>query len=99
LGQKGKIWFVGLEEAANFETDFEQILKSYSKEYILVEKGEIQEGVAKYGNRYTKVYDVMSKIMVGLFPIMDWRKYRNDKLLTADGNAYRGRSTSMGRTA
>ena len=93
----GKIWFVGLEEATNFETDFEQILKSYSREYIPAVKGEIQEDAKKYGKCYTKVYDVMSKIMVGLFPIMDWRTYRNNKLLTADGNEFQMNLYPLGK--
>lgn len=64
----GKIWFVGLEESIEFETDFDQILKSYSKEYIPFEKGSIQKDAKKFGNSYTKVYDVMAKLMTGLYP-------------------------------
>ena len=84
----GKIWFVGLEEAVDFETDYEQILKSYSKEYLLAEKGSIQEDAKRYGNSYTKIYDIMAKIMTGLFPTTDWKTYRNNILLTKYGNEF-----------
>ena len=93
----GKIWFVGLEEATNFETDFDQILKSYSKEFIPAEKGSIQEDAKKYGNSYTKIYDVMSKIMVGLFPVTDWRTYRNNYLLTKNGNEFQMNLYPLGK--
>ena len=85
----GKIWFVGLEEAADFnETNFDKILESYSKEYIPAEKGSIQQDAKEYGNSYTKVYDVMSKIMTGLSPTTDWKTYRNNLLLTKEGNEF-----------
>ena len=85
----GKIWFVGLEEAADFnETNFDKILESYSKECIPAEKGSIKQDAEKHGNSYTKVYDVMSKIMTGLSPTTDWKTYRNNLLLTKDGNEF-----------
>lgn len=93
----GKIWFVGLEEAANFETDFDKILESYSTEYIPAEKGSIQKDAKKYGNSYTKVYDVMSKIMTGLFPTTDWKTYRNNLLLTKDGNEFQMNLYPLGK--
>jgi len=93
----GKIWFVGLEEAANFETDFDQILKSYSIEYIPAEKGAIQKDAKKYGNSYTKVYDIMAKIMTGLFPITDWKRYRDNLLLTEDGNEFQMNLYPLGK--
>ncbi|MCB0525604.1 MAG: hypothetical protein KDC86_13880 [Saprospiraceae bacterium] len=93
----GKIWFVGLEEATNFETDFDQILKGYSIEYIPAEKGSIQKDAKKYGNSYTKVYDVMAKIMTGLFPKTDWRTYRNNLLLTKEGNEFQMNLYPLGK--
>lgn len=93
----GKIWFVGLEEAANFETNFDQILKSYSIEHIPVEKGSIQKDAKKYGNRYTKVYDVMAKIMIGLFPTTDWKTYRDNLLLTQEGNEFQMNLYPLGK--
>lgn len=94
---KGKVWFVGLEEAANFDTDDSELLKSYSNEYLLIEKGSIQKDSKEYGNSYTKVYDIMSKIMTGLFPITDWRTYRNNVLLTKDGNEFQMNLYPLGK--
>tara|TARA_R110002167_G_scaffold262525_14_gene469177 strand:- start:1164 stop:1865 length:702 start_codon:yes stop_codon:yes gene_type:complete len=94
---QGKIWFVGLEEAANFESNFDQVLEIYSKDFIPFEKGSIQEDAKKYGNNYTKVYDVMSKIMIGLYPISDWKTYRNSQLLTIDGNEFQMNLYPLGK--
>ncbi len=94
---KGKIWFIGLEEAANFETDLENILKSYSKEYLPSEKGSIRKDALKFGNRYTKVYDVMAKIMAGLYPTTDWKTYRNENLLTIDSNEFQMNLHPLGK--
>jgi hypothetical protein len=82
---KGKIWFVGLEEAADLETNFEQNLKIYDSEYIPFKNGDILEDANKKEKNYTQVYNVMSKIMAGLFSISDWRTYRN-KLSVAAGS-------------
>ena len=94
---EGEIWFVGLEEAANFEIEFDLILKSYSKEFIPGVKGSIQEDAKKHGNSYTKVYDVMSKLMVGLFPVTDRKNYRNCSLLTKDGNEFQMNLYPLGK--
>ncbi|MGB3342575.1 MAG: hypothetical protein WBA61_01555 [Aequorivita sp.] len=94
---KGKIWFVGLEESVEFETDFDQILKSYSIEYIPAVKGSIQKDANKYGNSYTKVYDVMAKLMTGLFPTTDWRTYRDNVLLTNEGNEFQMNLYPLGK--
>lgn len=95
---KGRIWFVGLEEAANFELNFDTILNNYSTEYNSVEKGSIQMDLKKYGNRYTKIYDVMSKIMTGLCnPTIDWRTYRDNLLLTEDGNEFQMNLYPLGK--
>jgi hypothetical protein len=85
---KGKIWFVGLEEAADFNKDLDQIVKGYSKEFAPFEMGGIEEDANRMGNSYTKIYDVMSKIMVGLHPEGDWKTYRNTKLLTEESNEF-----------
>lgn len=84
----GKIWFIGLEEAANFEVEYEQNLLNYSKEVLCFEKGLIEKDAKELGNSYTKVYDIMSKIMVGILKENDWKTYRNSKLLTDIGNEF-----------
>jgi hypothetical protein len=93
----GKIWFIGLEEAANFENNLDQVLKDYSKEIMPFEKGSIERDSNKLRNSYTKVYDIMSKIMTGLFPSTDWRTYRNNLLLTNEGNEFQMNLYPLGK--
>jgi len=58
---EGKVWFIGIEEASAWspvpETDSGKY-KRYEQEYFWNGPEE--------GNEYTSVYDVMSKIMIGL---------------------------------
>lgn len=94
---KGKIWFVGLEEAQDFEHNLDTILQTYSNKYIPFEIGSIKEDSEEYGNRYTKVYDIMAKIMVGIAGADHWEEYRNNKLLTTAGNEFQMNLYPLGK--
>lgn len=95
----GKIWFVGLEEAANFETNLDNIVKEYTNETLPFLKGSIQKDSSSNGKKYTKVYDVMSKIMVGLSHSQntDWKTYRNEYLLTGTSNEFQMNLYPLGK--
>lgn len=93
----GKLWFVGIEEAIGFETDFDNILESYSREYIPAERNSIKEKSEKYGRHYTKIYDVMAKIIVGQTSETDWKKYRNQSLLQAASNEFQMNLYPLGK--
>lgn len=93
----GKIWFVGIEEAADFESDFENIIKRYSNDFVPLKVYSIKEDAIKYGRHYTKVYDIMAKIIEGLYPNTDWKTYRNEKLLTADSNEFQMNLYPLGK--
>ncbi|HET7118598.1 MAG TPA: hypothetical protein VFI29_19035 [Hanamia sp.] len=84
----GKIWFVGLEEAADFKNNYEEILKEYAKGYFPFKAGSIEEDAKSNGNHYTQIYSIMAKIITGLFPTTDWRTYRRESLLTKNGNEF-----------
>lgn len=94
---KGKIWFVGLEEAADFESDLERLIEKYSKGVLSFEPGLIENDAKRLGNRFTKVYDVMSKIIVGLQPELDWKSYRNNLLLTTESNEFQMNLYPLGK--
>lgn len=92
-----KIWFVGLEEATDFENHYDKLLIEYSKEYFPFEKGEIEKDSLKFGNKYTSVYDIMSKIATGLNDETNWKTYRNNSLLTTDGDEFQMNLYPLGK--
>ncbi|MBF0397824.1 MAG: hypothetical protein HQK78_13680 [Desulfobacterales bacterium] len=78
-----KIWFVGIEEAAEWSLQYINSLLSNNPQpwdFEPVARGSIINEKLKYGASFTKVYDIMSKIIVGLgIPsyIIDWKDYRD----------------------
>lgn len=44
----GKIWFMGLEEAVDFKSDYENILERYSNEYYPFPAESIKADARKY---------------------------------------------------
>lgn len=68
--------------------NLEVILESYSQPYFPILIGEIEKDAQKEGRYYTKVYDIMSKIAVGLTKAEDWMTYRNQHLLTEGSNEF-----------
>lgn len=93
----GKIWFVGLEEAANFENGNEKTMERYSSEYYAVEPGSIEIEAKSNGKKYTPVYGIMSKIMTGLFPTTNWSTYWRESLLTKNGNEFQMNLYPLGK--
>ena len=94
---KGKIWFVGVEEAADFNSNLDNIIKVYSKDFVPFRVNSIREDALKYGKNYTEVYDIMAKIIVELYPNTDWKTYRNEKLLTADSKEFQMNLYPLGK--
>ena len=94
---KGKIWFVGVEEAADFNSNLDNIIKVYSKDFVPFRVNSIREDALKYGINYTEVYDIMAKIIVELYPNTDWKTYRNEKLLTADSKEFQMNLYPLGK--
>ena len=93
---RGILWFVGLEEAGCWHSDPQQDEASYQR-YALgsfsVAPGEIQKESEKYGRSYTRVYDIMSKLAIGVLLPQEsghagWREYRDNRLLVQDGETF-----------
>lgn len=89
-----RIWFIGLEEAYEWKPDPEQdaeLYRDYAKRFSHAEPGRISADARRYGRRYTKVYDMMSKLIVGaLGPActLDWKTYRDERLFVVGSEAF-----------
>lgn len=104
---KGKIWFVGLEEAETWTSDsVNKKLGKYRKGFFPIRPGEIvtesQEYIEKNpGERYTQVYDWMSRLVVTLnsedLDSSLLKKYRDQKLLTANSNEFQMNLYPLGK--
>ncbi len=95
---KGDFWFVGLEEAQEIATDnLDNILRTYNNEVLPTKSGEIKETADRLGNRFTKVYDIMSKIITGDIGGNQWKQYRDNSLLKADSNEFQMNLFPLGK--
>lgn len=96
---KGDFWFVGLEEAQEVTTDnIDNILRTYDNEVLPTKSGEIKETADRLGNRFTKVYDIMSKIIIGDIDGNRWKHYRDNSLLKADSNEFQMNLFPLGKS-
>lgn len=89
------IWFIGLEEADEWnrypEQDAEKY-RLYAKRFFPEKPGQISSDARKKGRHYTKVYDIMSKLVVAVLEntcTPDWKArakdYRNTSLFVNEG--------------
>jgi hypothetical protein len=89
---KSAIWFIGLEEAGEWNSDPEQnaeMYRLYAQGFFPFKPGEISSDARKHGRRYTKVYDIMSKLVVevlGNTCTPDWKVYRDERLFVEGSN-------------
>jgi len=94
----GKYWFVGIEESKTFEKSYSNLIKDYSKKIIPLLEGSIQKDAQKYGRNYTKVYDIMAKIVVELEgKDINWKEYRNKKLLQENSKEFQMNLFPLGK--
>jgi len=93
----GRIWFIGIEEAQDFENDLDNLLEKYSRGYFPFESNDILDDSIAYGRSYTQVYSIMAKIIVGLDPKTDWRSYRNNNLLQENSNEFQMNLYPLGK--
>jgi hypothetical protein len=87
----GDFWFIGIEEALSTTTE---TLKNYDKEILPTKNGEIKETANRLGSRFTKVYDIMSKIVINGD---NWKEYRDNRLLQADSNEFQMNLFPLGK--
>ncbi len=100
----GGIWFVGLEEAYQWNKDVEKDKKDYERykdRHFCIEAGEIEASAKRYGKRFTKIYDIMSKILVGLQNDPDgrdgWKRYRDNILFQKGSGVFQANLYPLGK--
>lgn len=101
----GGIWFVGLEEAYQWNKNVEDDKKWYDRykdRYFCIEAGEIDRSAKEYGKGFTKIYDIMSKILTGLenSPKNEchvWREYRANVLLQRGSRVFQANLYPLGK--
>lgn len=100
----GGIWFVGLEEAYQWRKNVEDDKEIYGRckdRYFCVEAREIKQNADEYGNRFTKIYDIMSKILTGLKAnpdeFNDWKRYRDNVLFQKGSRVFQTNLYPLGK--
>lgn len=100
----GGIWFVGLEEAYQWNENVEDDKKWYDRyqdRYFCIEAGEIGGSAKEYGKGFTKIYDIMSKILTGLKTNPDefngWKGYRDNVLFQKGSGVFQTNLYPLGK--
>lgn len=100
----GGIWFVGLEEAYQWNENVEDDKKWYDRyqdRYFCIEAGEIGGSAKEYGKGFTKIYDIMSKILTGLKTNLDefngWKGYRDNVLFQKGSGVFQTNLYPLGK--
>lgn len=101
----GGIWFVGLEEAYQWKKNVEDDKKWYDRykdRYFCIETGEIDRSAKEYGKGFTKIYDIMSKILTRLksdpkYEYNGWKRYRDNVLLQKGSRVFQANLYPLGK--
>ena len=102
---RGQFWFIGLEEAGEWSEDpavNRESYQAYAKRYAPAEAGRIKQDAQEMRRRYTKVYDIMSKLVVAVTLPGDltknaWLRYRNEQLLGKSGDTFQTNLYPLGK--
>jgi len=103
-----RIWFIGLEEAGCWDRDpqkDEEKYRKYAAGHFWFEPGDIERdrrGREMLGKGYTKIYDIMSKLVVQLeegesFVRERWELVRDEELLVRNGRAFQANLYPLGK--
>ena len=99
------IWFIGIEEAHEWSEDPEKDREQYEK-YVRgrfpEEVGTIKNQAEKEGRQYTKIYDIMTKLVIAIespdrLNFAGWKEYRNGKLLQAHDIVFQANLFPLGK--
>ena len=102
---QGGVWFVGLEEAHKWDLSKEnhiKMIKEYKEKNVCVDKNTIKNNAEKYGRKFTKIFDIMSKIIVGIMQTEEdwkvyWKVYRNETLLQKGSSVFQANLYPLGK--
>ncbi|MGQ0556204.1 MAG: hypothetical protein ACT4PN_09715 [Nitrospiraceae bacterium] len=101
------IWFIGIEEAGTWgkhPEDEQQQYDKYACRWFPAEEGEVEREAKDKRLGYTKIYDIMSKLMVAITnPNRDdfegWKEFRNKKLFQLDGITFQANLFPLGKSS
>lgn len=101
----GGIWFVGLEEAYRWRMNVEDDKENYERYkdmYFCVDESEVEKSAKEHGKRFTKIYDIMSKILSGLKrdpkgEYNGWREYRANILFQKGSGVFQANLYPLGK--
>ena len=99
------IWFIGMEEAYEWDEDPEkdrETYDNYTRQWFPAEGGKIEKDAEVNRRRYTKIYDIMSKLVIRIKnpdqpDFQDWKEYRNKKLIQADNITFHANLFPLGK--
>jgi len=96
-----KVWFFGIEEAELWNEETIKEIYKFRGTYGVVDTGYISGKAKEYGRKFTKTYDIMSKIILGLkkepWEDKEWKAYRDEKLFTKGSDAFQGNLYPLGK--
>lgn len=98
----GRFWFIGLEEAGKWVPDtIDKEIEKYKERFLADPPGTINKDSEKYGARYTKLYDIMSKIIIVAKQgaLRDWKNYRDSELLLEGGETFQANLFPLGKAS
>jgi len=95
----GKYWFIGLEEAGEWGSNtIRQDIERYRERILPVDPGAIKSEAQKKGKGYTKIYDIMSKIVLAIDAReTNYLQYRDNELLLASGETFQENLFPLGK--
>lgn len=101
---KGQFWFIGLEEGGEEweKPPTEDQLIDYKKRFLPLKAGDIKKRADLEGKKYTKIFDIMSKLVLAVTKQVDpesgnWGKYRNEQLLVGGGDTFQANLYPLSR--
>jgi hypothetical protein len=92
------IWFVGLEEAGEWTQNDDE---RYATGHFPFSVDEIARDARSHGRSYTKVYEIMSKLVVAAIgdpTLRDWRAYRDNCLMQRGSHAFQANLFPLGKS-
>lgn len=104
---RGAYWFIGIEEASEWEDDKEEDrrnIERFRRQILPAVRDEIktnEENRKKEGKRFTRIYDYMSYLVLASTgrpsDDADCLRYRNDKLLQEGGETFQTNLYPLGK--
>jgi hypothetical protein len=100
----GMYWFIGIEEAGEWDDEYIEDVERYKKQIIAIEPGEMEKSEEKTkakGKRFTRIYDYMSYFVLAssskAADALACRKYSNEELLQTRSETFQANLYPLGK--